>query len=190
MRNSAGHTFGKKAVTGRALSIGCLMATANLAGCFSMQNQTTIDGVQEATSKLPIVEAVIEYPGPQDRWAGPVTFTMQIVAKDAGPAIIKVSPALFQGSAVRMKENEVDNRAPASGKGLSGEEARDRLAHLAASLSGGEESFRGCLYPIRLRFVRADGSLSEKKGCRGQSSWSRNVSQSVNDFILSSLGQG
>ena len=70
---------------------------------------------------------------------------------------------------------------------MKGETARDQLAHLATSLQGAEQNFRGCLSPVRVRLVRADGALLEKQGCRGQNGWSRIASESVNSFITAAL---
>ncbi len=157
--------------------------------CLSMQNQTTLEGIQGAAG--PYVEAYIEYPGPSDKWAGPSHFILHVLAKDSGMAQIAVTPALFKPVAV-------DPHAPGAKAigavteltrtpGMSGEAAREQLGRLMTALTGGEASFRGCLSPVRVRVIRADGAVTERHGCRGGKGWSKAVSESVDQFINKSL---
>lgn len=148
-------------------------------GCFSMQSQSTLDAITGNASSLPIVEAFIDFPGPNSRWAGPPSFSLHVVAKDAGMAKIMVVPPLFGSTVAVAKE----------GAGVSGEDARARLSGLLIALQGGEDSMRGCLSPIRVRLIRADGALIEKRGCRYQSTWARDASETVNSFIVAALGR-
>ncbi len=156
--------------------------------CLSMQNQTTLDGISGAG---PYVEAYIEYPGPSDRWAGPSHFILHVLAKDSGMAQIAVTPALF-------KVSNAEKNAPGAKaigavteltrtQGMSGEGAREELGKLMTALTGGEASFRGCLSPVRVRVIRADGAVTERHGCRGNRGWSKAVSESVDHFIYKSL---
>jgi hypothetical protein len=72
-------------------------------------------------------------------------------------------------------------------QGMSGEAAREELGKLMTALTGGEHSFRGCLSPVRVRVIRADGAVTERHGCRGSRGWSKAVSESVDHFIHKSL---
>ncbi len=153
-------------------------------GCLSMQSQSTLDEMQGST---PFVEAFVEYPGPQAKWAGPVIFILHVVAKDAGTAQVAIAPALFgRVTPPLVARRKLASTQPAP-KGLSGNYAREQIAQLATALQGADQSFAGCLYPIRVRLVRADGALLEKQGCRSQSGWSTTASEFVNRFILASL---
>ena len=167
-----------------------------LSGCLGMQSQSTLDAIQEGMSAQPVTEAYIEYPGPQSKWAGPTNFILHVSAKDT-LARISVTPALFDEAAAGIS---LKGRAPASmtegakpGQKvdhrveMTGGQARDQLAHLAASLTGGAENFRGCLSPLRVRMIHADGAVTEKQGCRGQTGWSKAASESVNTFISAAL---
>jgi hypothetical protein len=73
---------------------------------------------------------------------------------------------------------------------MSAENARELLANLAVSLQGAEGAFRGCLSPVRVRLIRADGILVEKQGCRGQNGWSHIASQSADRFLTAALYGG
>jgi hypothetical protein len=168
-------------------------------GCLSMQSQSTLDAITSSgQSNAPVVEALIEYPGPAAKWAGPASFSLHVVAKDSGPANITVVPALFNNTAPPTtpegrkiaSEGAGKARTIASSKvnAMSGETARGYLQTLALSLQGAGETYRGCLYPIRVRLVRSDGSLVEKQGCRAASAWGRTASESVHYFISSALG--
>jgi hypothetical protein len=149
-------------------------------GCLSMQSQNPLDELGK--NGQPFVEGYIEYPGPNSRWMGPPSFVMKISAKDAGMAQISVAPAIFKGA------ESGGTRALANApKGMTGETARELLAKLASSLQGAEGVFRGCLAPVRVRLVQADGTLLEKSGCRGQSGWTRVASDAVNAFITATL---
>ncbi len=166
----------------RILPIG-VVAALSASGCLSMQSQTTIDGNETATN-VPYVEAFVEYAGPQEKWAGPASFTLHVIAKDAGGATVTVQPALF--TELPPAGMAAQGRTPAS-QGLPGELAREHLAHLATSLQGADQAFRGCLSPVRVRLIRADGSLLEKRGCRSQSGWNRVASEAVSNFITATL---
>ena len=126
-------------------------------GCLSIHQQSTIDEVaghiMSEDAYYPFVEAAVEYTGPQGRWAGPVSFMIKIEAYDAGPARIAVTPNLFRDV---MESPEVLGRAPAS-RGIPGERARMKLGEMAAALQGASQAFRGCLSPVKIRLVRADG---------------------------------
>ncbi len=171
-----------KTPIGRLMMVG-LAASFGAAGCLSMQSQTTLDAIEGAMSNQPFVEAYVEYAGPQARWAGPTSFILHVMAKDAGAAQISVTPALFDEI---NKDPTMSGRAPAS-QGYAGDQAREQLAHLATALQGAEQTFRGCLSPVRVRLIRADGSILEKHGCRGQNGWSRVASETVNNFITAAL---
>jgi hypothetical protein len=169
----------------RPLSLAALPAL--LAGCLSMQSQSTLDAINDSTKNSPVVEAYVEYPGPGEKWAGPSSFVLHVVAKDAGLAQVSVAPALFEqlaGGALAKARKPASGRTP----GMDGETARRHLAQLASQLQGGDEKFRGCLYPLRIRLVRASGALTEKLGCRGHTGWPRTASEMVNTFITAALG--
>lgn len=172
----------------KTITLAACVLVLGASGCLSMQSQTSLDNA--ATSTQPYVEGYVEYPGPPAKWAGPTSFILHVVAKDAGPAQISVAPALFTPPG---RDGTTMGRLPASIKGLSGEAAREQLGHLATSLQGASTNFRGCLSPVRVRLVRADGALLEKQGCRSQSGWGRAASDTVNQFITAALygtGQG
>lgn len=177
--------FGAKALRRSAL----VWLTWLASGCLSMQSPTTIDNIQQAatTGSQPYVEAYVEYRGPSDKWAGPTTFLLHVVAKDAGVARVSITPALF-GAPAKDAPNTA-GRGLAS-KGMAGETARDHMARLALSVQGGDIPFRGCLSPVRVRLVRADGALLEKSGCRSGEGWPRAASEAVNQFIVSTVGAG
>jgi hypothetical protein len=164
-----------------------------VSGCLSMQNQSTLDNVQEATSgsaNSPYVEAFIEYVGPQARWAGPRTFSLHVVAREAGNAVIS-----FTGDqASEAHEAPIaTGRLPASQvqdqSGVTSQKAREHLAFLAKALDEQDTGFNGCLSPIRIRLVRADGGLLEKQGCRDQSSWSKTASEAIDFYAHAVMGE-
>lgn len=172
----------------RALAALGLLALGAGGGCLSMSGQTTLDAMQGDTVAQPVVEAYIEFAGPAERWVGPTSFILHVVAKDSGMAQIAVRPALFnkrEASPAEQKDRAA-GRVLAS-KGMSGDSARENLATLASALQGAESPFKGCLLPVRVRLIRADGSLVEKQGCRGAIGWPQVASEMVNTFVTAAL---
>lgn len=167
-----------------------LAAVGSLGGCLSMQNQPAIQALQGnmgAGGAKPFVEAYVEYRGPSEKWAGPTSFLLHVVAKDAGVAKISITPALF---ATPQKTKDADGttvQRTLAAKGMAGETARTHMSNLANAIQGGEQPFRGCLSPVRVRLVRADGAIVEKQGCRGSVGWPKAASEAVNQFILTTL---
>src|SRR4051812_35692781 len=70
------------------------------ASCVGMHGQSTLDAIQGSiTENKPVVEAYFEYPGPQERWAGPSSVAIHITARDGAEPTISISPNVFQNEA-------------------------------------------------------------------------------------------
>jgi hypothetical protein len=166
-----------------------LLALA-FSSCMSIQNGGTLDQLANAIAS-PIVEAYVEYPGPHAKWAGPASFVMHVDARGTGIAKLTVVPSLVLPA--HHTEGRVANRVLASVKdetqeqGLSAEAARQHLGNLASTLGQPESTFKGCLAPVRVRLIRANGALIERQGCRGQSGWTKAASETVNRFVTAHL---
>lgn len=166
---------------------GCALVTVLIviSGCLGMQGQATLDETVDAVKgktaeSQRFVEGYIEYPAPQEKWAGPVHMILHISAKDGGPVQVEVNPTWFKPQA----PVEIQRRTLASAPLISGEDARTRLAFLGRAIQ--EEApqvFQGCLTPVRARLIRADGTLLEKQGCRSQQGWPRAASEIFNQFV-------
>ncbi len=176
-------------------------------GCLSTQNQSSLgNGESAGPSQSPFVEALIEYPGPEQRWLGAKTFVVSVRAKDSGPAQIAVIPGFRADPSLDSPAGEptqidgtTSGRGPAAALGLSpvptkkmsAEEARQILSHLHIALQGNATPFQGCMYPLRVKMIRADGGIFEKIGCRSETGWSRVVSETSNMFMMALFqGQG
>ena len=187
-------------------SLVVLTSLMGLAGCLSTQNQAPTENPNQAS---PVVEAYFEYPGPLEKWAGPATWMMHVKVSDQGAPEIKVTPefARFIPKPVENKAPAApDNTAPQDGsvaprvpasslslaiqteplvprKLLPSETARDLLNQLASSSNNATPNFSGCMYPVRMRLVRANGGLVEKTGCRSDVGWPRTMSETVSAFL-------
>ena len=155
-------------------------------GCVNMQNQPALEALQGSLGQA-YVESFIQYAGPQERWAGPSQLIVHVLAKEAGNAQISVTPSTFE-QAIEPDKPEtpgptVQKRSIASANGITSEQAREQLAHLATEMQGADEKFSGCLYPVRVRLIRADGGLLEKQGCRGQQGWAKAASETTSYFL-------
>ncbi|OFZ55689.1 MAG: hypothetical protein A2428_13410 [Bdellovibrionales bacterium RIFOXYC1_FULL_54_43] len=175
--------------------------------CMSARNHPALDAAQNALKIAPCVEAYIEYPGPQEKWAGPAGFILHVVAREGTAVQVTATPAWFNTPIKGMGEIDAPTtlgRAPASAiamlkpleriapppapAGLSIETARGQLQLLSEAIqSETEHKFSGCLNPVRARLIRADGSLIEKTGCRSDLGWPRVASESVHYFMTASL---
>lgn len=163
-------------------------------GCLSTQTQTSLDGTTtgaNGSGAQPFVEAYIEYPGPQEVWSGPGSFLVHVQAREAGPAQITLTPALRSpdgdaNSARQPAGSAASVAASPAAHRMSSEEARTQIAHLVTALQGAQAPFSGCMYPVRVRLVRADGGLFERQGCRSPLGWSRAVSEAASSFIAAS----
>jgi hypothetical protein len=159
-----------------------------------MQNQPSMETVQKlanagGVSNKAYVEAFIEYRGPQQKWAGPTNFLLHVVAKDAGVAKITVTPSLFATPRSRDQDGTTAGRTLAS-LGMAGENARKQMLQLATAMQGEDAPFSGCLSPVKVRLISADGAIFEKEGCRGSTGWPKVASESVSGYITAMLGGG
>lgn len=153
--------------------------------CMSIQNQSgsasgPLDALQGAVKPQVFVEAYFEYPGPQEKWAGSPSFMMHITTQDVGDSGVAITPELLRISP------DGNLRVPASkGTGMPSQDARARFVELGNAIQAGEQEFKGCLYPVRVRLIRGDGSLVAKQGCRGDSGWPQMTSALIGDFLAS-----
>jgi hypothetical protein len=70
---------------------------------------------------------------------------------------------------------------------MTGDQAREKLSNLATAMAEDSSTYQGCMYPIRVRLIRADGSVLDKEGCREQSKWSKTASETVDYFIANGV---
>ncbi len=178
-----------------------ILAMMTASGCVS-GGPGGLGGVVDALEEMqgnasPVVEAYIQYPGPDARWAGPVLWSVHVSARDASSLRFEVAPALPRAQVLP----ELSNRVPASALGMTQskdgaaaaaavvlglEDVRDRLKHLAAAVSASEEEDSACQSVVKVRLTRADGSVVEKQGCRGSSVWTQVASELAAEFMAQS----
>lgn len=172
-----------------AISLSSLLLA--MPACFNIQNHPAVESVQstrELGGLQPVVEAYIEYPGPQPKWGGPASFIVHVLARDSRKTQVTITPSLLNMPEARKLDGNVtvNSRQPASTDGLAAEAVhqgvRDKLHQLAEAIQEKTPEFRGCLYPVRLKLIRADGSLVEALGCRSQSGWPLAVSAAASYF--------
>lgn len=164
---------------GGTLGLGLLVFSS----CVGQQSRTALDEMAYQMM-LPIVEAYIEYGGPQEKWAGPETFLLHIDARESTPAQLSMTPLAFQ-EADYAPVIRGGGRMPASMPVLSAENVRERLASFLKDFDHEPEPFHGCLTPLRVRLVSASGSVFERQGCRGTKGWAKSASKLVADFMAS-----
>ena len=155
------------------------------AGCAGSSSSRPEGGGTAAT----FVEAFIEFPGPDAKWAGPDSIVLHVDARSAQVAKIEFTPAL----AVRTKGGRslafaTDAPAHPLFREVPTRMVRDRLAALGEELESPDRPFAGCLNPVRVWLIRADDEVVEKKGCRTQVSWTRASSRAFSDILSAWLG--
>jgi len=171
-----------------------------LSACMSARNHPALDAAQNAVngksdSGLPGVrsseaftEAYIEYPGPHAKWAGPASFVIHISTKNPHWALINVAPAWFNTSEEEQAGLTSETANKVNTKGLSSDYARERIRYLAGAMQQGPEpTFKGCLYPVRVRLIREDGTFIEKTNCRSEVGWPKVASEAAEYFLTAKL---
>lgn len=120
----------------------------------------------------PVVEAYLEFVGPPERWAGPQTLTVHLTARDGDFARLAVTPPLpAEGARVNSREPQ---GAFVGSNLIAPAAVRESLAELAAAVRSQpdqDQTFSGCLFPLRLKLIQADGVVTEKDGCRTLTGW-------------------
>jgi hypothetical protein len=146
-------------------------------GCVGA-HQSTFDEISNALGGgKNFTEAFIDYPGPAEQWAGPARFTLHVTTKDTQVSVVipaQWHPVITPG-----------HRTVAST--MTGDQAREKLTDLATAMAEDSSVYQGCMYPIRVRMIRSDGSVLDKEGCREQSKWSKTASETVDYFIANGV---
>jgi hypothetical protein len=174
-------------------AISCLAALM-MSGCSGIKTEVIKTPVTQTTDQSrnsPFIEAYLEYVGPPERWAGPSNLLVHLVAKDLTNTEFSVRPDLITqlGEKAEIKEG---SRLPSSTSTTDrpkGQVAREKLAFLAESINTDRTPFFGCLYPVRARLIRADGSLVEKFGCRSFQGWASVASHTVSQMFAMELNE-
>jgi hypothetical protein len=183
--NKRKHPFGEALVliAGMTALAGCAGAARNKTAAASGAAP-----VSTAQAPAPVVEAFLEFVGPPDRWAGPPTMMIHLTAKDPEFAELAVTPAI-SGPGARMDLRRTQ-RASSSGPARIGATlARESLAELTMAVQAESElaTFSGCLFPVRVKLVRADGSVTERSGCRTLTGWPVALSLTTSRVLTASL---
>lgn len=152
----------------------------SLSGCFTAQNPSTLEAIDAAAGAKgqPFVEAYFEFGGPAAKWAGPESSVVRVLARDAsGKAQVSVTPD--------PRGMNVVGRAPAEARAgvWTAEYARAQFAEMAAIMENDPTYSGPCMFPVRVRLVRQDGSVFEKSGCRSQQGWPGLVSRTVSQLV-------
>lgn len=163
-------------------TLGALAICVSLTGCMSMQSGSTLDQISGVlSSNEPFVEAYFEYPGPNERWAGPRSFVLHVLAKEGENAKVEILSKSAESPFDAVAKRTVAG-APAELKKLPRDIARDLIGNFATALSPTAEADTahvGCVHPVRIRLIKLGGALIEKQGCRGVGQWTRAASELV-----------
>lgn len=163
-----------------------VLATLVLSGCFGSNSDTSEDHPLAEDVTKPFIEATIEYPGPHEQWTGPQNFMVRVTTWKAGKAQIIIHPPM-----IHSEGNRISHYPPQGTRGVSIETVREEFARLYLALRTQEQSFQGCLLPVRVKLVRVDGVIVERQACRGQGGWPKVASEITNHFIeLAMASQG
>ena len=180
-----------------------LALSASGAGCAG--GSSTLSNVVEAIEGLkgsssPVVEAYIQYPGTESRWAGPVLWTVHVSAHDSHSPVFEITPALprpkaagapelvgrIPASSLGLTQGKSSSGQPAGTVSLTQQQVRERLQHLAEALASADEETASCLSSVKVRLTRADGTVLEKQACRGSQVWTQVASELAAEFMTMS----
>ncbi len=118
----------------------------------------------------PIVEGVIEFVGPDAKWAGPASMLLKLSAKpgqagEAG-ALVSLTPTLVP-----------------TGVNATLDKVKERLIELERVSSGPQQEIAGCASPVKLRLVRLNGQVIDRVTCRGATPLALAASQTMAYFL-------
>ena len=106
-----------------------------------------------------------------------------VVVPERVPAgVAAITPIGTNGAATAP-----DSAAVPAPAGVTADLIRTRLAQLDQWTTplvpaDGTQDFHSCLSPIKVKLIRADGVVTERRGCRMQSTWSAQVSSLTSEF--------
>lgn len=160
-----------------------ILIAASVSGCSSGKPAAT---ATKAAQESPFVEATIEYIGPPRKWAGYETLSIHLSASGAQNAQVTVVPDLMLAQQ-RMPASLVSPQATSAH--VSPDLLRTQLAELGKAVQQPEPEFSECMYPVRVRLVRADGTVLQKEGCRSPKGWPALVSQSASRWMKTAFHQ-
>jgi len=182
----------------------CTLGTIGLValtGCSSLSEDSgALQALAEFAAKKAVVEGLIEFSGPEAQWSGPSSFKLHVIAKEGERPEVRVTPDLgwdsrkgsdvvwLAGPVRSVASTGTGDSAPASGSparvdaSYSIDLAREQLSQLASEIEGTDSdsddaAFTQCLYPVRVRLTRTDGTQVERSGCRGLGSWEQKASE-------------
>jgi len=156
------------------------LAALFLCSCFGptsgIMNDDSVPAVSKGaapaqTAIAPILEAVIEYPGPHVDWAGPESWLVHIKLTPEGKTELSMSPSVVG----------LNHKIP------SASETQEKLSKLELALQKPVLKAKGCLSPVKVKLVRINGVVEEHQGCRGQLGWPRVASETLSLILESSI---
>lgn len=161
-----------------------LLLSVSVTGCTTAMNSSPLALHSETGQSGSFVEAWIEQVGPPAKWAGPQSFLVHVSARDPKLTEISFAPELFP-----KRSWDLQGRTPAA-NAFTLEAAREELHFLASAIEGeSTPEFRGCMYPVRVRLVRGDGSILEKQGCRAAYGWPNTANRMIASLLERAHGK-
>lgn len=153
----------------------CLLTL--LTACSSANRSSPALEVVSGQPKNPVVEAWIEYPGPPSRWAGPSSLLIHI---DVHP----------NGDTAKITWTSEAQLFSDAGKPIPRETVQDALDDLSEALHASAIPLpETCVNPVRVRLIRSDQSVQERRGCRSPIGWPRIASEVVSDLLTARMGE-
>jgi hypothetical protein len=134
---------------------------------------------QDGSNPNLVVEGYIEFPGPHAKWAGPQTFVIHLSTWETNDPVVSITPPFVASS---TSAGSPESPVPASTQ-LTLSEVREDLSRLRAVVTDPMDAQAGCLSPVRVRLIQADGVLLERQACRGQKGWPRIASEIANEVM-------
>lgn len=170
-----------------------LAAAWAVAGCAGTRDPAALEAIRAQTGHeearaAPFVEAFIEFPGPREDWAGPVSVQVYAAARD-----VKADPEFRVAPSIAIRRRALASSAPPVDGSrrarvqLTAESVREHLASLGQELTQPTPAAPSCYAPVRVRLVRADGTSVDRQGCRSADGWPRLASELASLFIAASL---
>ena len=123
---------------------------------------------RKQVSTVPVGEALVQFfTLGNSVWRQPGMVSYQVVLKGSDQAQISVSSAEGRSGNLSLHKEDVAQMT----------HLRTDLSELVEGLGGDQKEYSACVFKVRIRMVRIDGSVFDKSGCRSARGWSRGASR-------------
>ncbi len=123
---------------------------------------------RKQVSTVPVGEALVQFfTLGNSVWRQPGMVSYHVVLQGAEQAQISVASAEGRSENLSLHKEDASQVT----------HIKTDLSELVEALGGDQKEYSACVFKVRVRMVRTDGSVFDKSGCRSARGWSRGASR-------------